>query len=114
MKHFRNEIYKFVATKGGNAPSYKFEVRASHGNIASIEHILYGEVEVSNRYTNFLVGIKLNPSMVAGQVSLGLAAVDTRLNMVKVTDFLDNEQFTHFKFKKLLLMNFSSEEKNSG
>ena len=30
--------------------------------------------------------------MVARQVSLGLAVVDTRLNMVKVTDFLDNEQ----------------------
>ena len=37
--------------------------------------------------------IKLNLSMVAGQVSLGLAALDTRLNMVKVTEFLDNEQF---------------------
>ena len=32
----QNEIHKFVATKGGNAPSYKFEVRASHGDIASL------------------------------------------------------------------------------
>ena len=29
---------------------------------------------MGTRDTNFLVGIKLNPSLVAGQVSLGLAA----------------------------------------
>ena len=92
VKHFRIGNYKFVAAKGGNAPSYKLEVRASPGNIAAIEHILYVEGEVSIRDTKILVGIKLNPGMVAGQVSLGLAALDTRLNMVKVTDFLDNEQ----------------------
>jgi len=97
VKHFRVEIFKFVAPKGGNAASYQLEVRASPGNISSIEHILYGEGEVVGRETNFLVGIKLNPSLVGGQMSLGLAAVDTSLNMVKVSDFLDNEHFTNLE-----------------
>eukprot|EP00090_Calanus_glacialis_P000024 TRINITY_DN10022_c0_g1_i1.p1 TRINITY_DN10022_c0_g1~~TRINITY_DN10022_c0_g1_i1.p1 ORF type:complete len:917 (-),score=322.44 TRINITY_DN10022_c0_g1_i1:110-2860(-) len=97
VKHFRIEIFKFVAPKGGNAASYHLEVRASPGNISSIEHILYGEGEMGTRDTNFLVGIKLNPSLVGGQVSLGLAAVDTSLNMVKVSDFLDNEHFTNLE-----------------
>eukprot|EP00092_Neocalanus_flemingeri_P017730 GFUD01019185.1.p1 GENE.GFUD01019185.1~~GFUD01019185.1.p1 ORF type:complete len:916 (+),score=230.63 GFUD01019185.1:47-2794(+) len=97
VKHFRVEIFKFVAPKGGNAASYQLEVRASPGNISSIEHILYGEGEMGGRDTNFLVGIKLNPSLVGGQVSLGLAAVDTSLNMVKVSDFLDNEHFTNLE-----------------
>jgi len=97
VKHFRVEIFKFVAPKGGNAATYQLEVRASPGNISSIEHILYGEGEMGGRDTNFLVGIKLNPSLVGGQVSLGLAAVDTSLNMVKVSDFLDNEHFTNLE-----------------
>ena len=84
VKHFRIEIFKFVAPKGGNAASYHLEVRASPGNISSIEHILYGEGEMGTRDTNFLVGIKLNPSLVGGQVSLGLAAVDSSLNLVRI------------------------------
>jgi len=97
VKHFKVEIFKFVAAKGGNAATYQLEVRASPGNIASIEHILYGEGEMTCKDTNFLVGIKLNPSLVGGQASLGLAAVDTSLNMVKISDFLDNEHFTNLE-----------------
>ena len=52
---------------------------------------------MGTRDTNFLVGIKLNPSLVGGQVRLGLAAVDSSLNMVKVSDFLDNEHFTNLE-----------------
>jgi DNA mismatch repair protein MSH2 len=93
VKHFRVDIFKFMAPKGGIAASYQLEVRASPGNISSIEHILYGEGEMGSRDTNFLVGIKLNPRLVGGQVSSKLAAVD----MVKVSDFLDNEHFTNLE-----------------
>ena len=91
VRHFRVEIFKFVGGKGGSAPTYNLEVRASPGNISSIEHILYGENESVSRETNFLVGVKVNPSLDNGQVSLGLAAVDTSLNVVKVIDFKDGE-----------------------
>jgi len=44
-----------------------------------------------------LVGIKLNPALVGGQVSLGIAAVDTSLNMVKILDLLDTQDFTNLE-----------------
>ena len=90
VRHFRVEIFKFVAGRGGSAPSYSLEVRASPGNIATIEHILYGEGGDSGaRDTNYLLGVKVNPAQEGGQLSLGLAAVDTCLNVVKVIDFKD-------------------------
>lgn len=90
VRHFRVEIFKFVAGRGGSAPSYSLEVRASPGNIATIEHILYGEGGDSGaRDTNYLLGLKVNPAQEGGQLSLGLAAVDTCLNVVKVIDFKD-------------------------
>ena len=90
VRHFRVEIFKFVAGRGGSAPSYSLEVRASPGNIATIEHILYGEGGDSGaRDTNYLLGLKVNPAQDGGQLSLGLAAVDTCLNVVRVIDFKD-------------------------
>ena len=90
VRHFRVEIFKFVAGRGGSAPSYSLEVRASPGNIATIEHILYGEGGDSGaRDTNYLLGVKVNPAQEGGQLSLGLAAVDTCLNVVRVIDFKD-------------------------
>ena len=90
VRHFPVEIFKFVAGRGGSAPSYSLEVRASPGNIATIEHILYGEGGDSGaRDTNYLLGVKVNPAQEGGQLSLGLAAVDTCLNVVKVIDFKD-------------------------
>ena len=90
VRHFRVEIFKFVAGRGGSAPSYALEVRASPGNIATIEHILYGEGGDSGaRDTNYLLGLKVNPAQDGGQLSLGLAAVDTCLNVVRVIDFKD-------------------------
>ena len=90
VRHFRVEIFKFVAGRGGSAPSYSLEVRASPGNIATIEHILYGEGGDSGaRDTNYLLGLKVNPAQDGGQLSLGLAAVDTFLNVVRVIDFKD-------------------------
>ena len=90
VRHFRVEIFKFVAGRGGSAPSYSLEVRASPGNIATIEHILYGEGGDSGaRDTNYLLGLKVNPAQEGGQLSLGLAAVDTCLNVVRVIDFKD-------------------------
>ena len=91
VRAFRVEIFKFVAGKGGSAPSYQLEARASPGNVSSIEHILYGEGESGRRDSNFLVAIKVSSGNVNGQISLGLAAVDTELNVVKVTDFQDSE-----------------------
>ena len=90
VRAFRVEIYKFVAGKGGSAPSYQLEVRASPGNVSAIQHILYGEEESVGRESNFLVGIKVSSGSVNGQLSLGLAAVDMSLNVVKVTDFQDS------------------------
>ena len=90
VRHFRVEIFKFVAGRGGSAPSYSLEVRASPGNIATIEHILYGEGGDSGaRDTNYLLGLKVNPAQDGGQLGLGLAAVDTCLNVVRVIDFKD-------------------------
>ena len=90
VRHFRVEIFKFVAGRGGSAPSYSLEVRASPGNIATIEHILYGEGGDSGaRDTNYLLGLKVNPAQDGGQLSLGLAAVDTCLNVIRVIDFKD-------------------------
>ena len=90
VRHFRVEIFKFVPGRGGSAPSYSLEVRASPGNIATIEHILYGEGGDSGaRDTNYLLGLKVNPAQDGGQLSLGLAAVDTCLNVVRVIDFKD-------------------------
>ena len=90
VRHFRVEIFKFVAGRGGSTPSYSLEVRASPGNIATIEHILYGEGGDSGaRDTNYLLGLKVNPAQDGGQLSLGLAAVDTCLNVIRVIDFKD-------------------------
>ena len=44
--------------------------------------------------TNCLVGIKLNPALDNGQINIGLAAVDSNLNLVKVTEFKDKEIFS--------------------
>jgi len=96
VKHFRVEIFKFVAAKGGNAATYKLEVRASPGNISALEHIIYGDSE-GNRDTNFLVGVKVNPSMDGGQIGLGIAAVDLSLNSVKVSDFQDNDKLINLE-----------------
>ena len=52
------------------------QVRASPGNISSVEHILYGEGE-DRRDTNFLVAIKLGPSSTSQQIVMGIAAVET-------------------------------------
>jgi len=93
VKHFKVEIFKFVASKGGNPATFKLEVRASPGNVAAIEHILYGEGESTNRDNNFLVGLKVNPSLVDGQISLGLAAIDAAFNLVRISDFLDTNSF---------------------
>ena len=97
VRYFRVEIYKFVPGKAGNAPSYNLEVRASPGNTASIEHILYGENDTGARDTNFLVGIKMNPSQEKSQVGLGLAAVDTCLNVVQVIDFSDGDSYANLE-----------------
>ena len=99
VRHFRVEIFKFVAGRGGSAPSYSLEVRASPGNIATIEHILYGEGGDSGaRDTNYLLGLKVNPAQDGGQLSLGLAAVDTCLNVVRVIDFKDTpDMFSSFE-----------------
>ena len=75
--------------KAGAAPSYSLEVRASPGNTAAIEHILYGENDTGCRDTNFLAGV--NFSTEGGQTTIGLAAVDTSLNMVKVVQFKDDQ-----------------------
>ena len=91
VRAFRVEIFKFLAGKAGSAPSYHLEVRASPGNISAIEHIVYGEGEPGGRDSNFLVGIKVNPSLVDGQVSLGLAALDPSLNVVRVTELQDSQ-----------------------
>ena len=94
VRAFRVEIFKFVAGKGGSAPSYHLEVRASPGNISAIEHILYGdggEPEQGGRESNFLVAIKVSPGTVSGQLSLGLAAVDVSLNVVRVTELQDSQ-----------------------
>jgi len=87
VKHFRVEIYKFVKT------GYELEVRASPGNIAAIEHILYGESDTV-KDCNYLAGVRL----VAGSagdsgVKVGFAAVDSSLNTMKVCDFVDTESF---------------------
>jgi len=89
VRHLRVEIYKFNAGKAGSAPSYSLEVRASPGNTAAIEHILYGENDTGSRDTNFLAGV--NFSTEGGQTTIGLAAVDTCLNMVKVVQFKDDQ-----------------------
>ena len=97
VRHFRVEIYKFIPGKVGNGPSYDLEVRASPGNTAAIEHILYGEGDTGSRDTNFLVGIKINPSQEQGQASLGIAAVDTCLNVVQIIDFADSESLANLE-----------------
>ena len=97
VRHFRVEIYKFFPGKAGSAPSYSLEVRASPGNTAAIEHILYGESDTVSRDTNFLVGITINTSQEQGQVSLGLAAVDTCLNLVQVINFRDSVYLTNLE-----------------
>ena len=66
------------------------QVRASPGNISSVEHILYGEGE-DRRDTNFLVAIKLGPSSTSQQIVMGIAAVETSLNSAHVTEVEDND-----------------------
>ena len=66
------------------------QVRASPGNISSVEHILYGEGE-DRRETNFLVAIKLGPSSTSQQIVMGIAAVETSLNSAHVTEVEDND-----------------------
>ena len=90
VRAFRVEIFKFVAGKAGSAPAYHLEVRASPGNISAIEHIVYSEGEPGGRDSNFLVGIKVSPSQASGQVILGLAALDSSLNVVRVTELQDS------------------------
>jgi len=90
VKHYRVEVFKFVAPRAGNAARYDLEVRASPGNISSVEHILYGEGE-DRRETNFLVAIKLGPSSTSQQIVMGIAAVETSLNSAHVTEVEDND-----------------------
>ena len=66
------------------------QVRASPGNISSVEHIVYGEGE-ERRETNYLVAIKLGPTSTPQQLVLGIAAVDTTLNSAYVTEVQDND-----------------------
>lgn len=67
--------------KGGKPASYELEVRASPGNISSIEHILFGEGDVV-RDCNYLVGVRLQGS--GDKLMVGVAAVDTSLNLIQV------------------------------
>ena len=66
------------------------QVRASPGNISSVEHIVYGEGE-ERRETNYLVAVKLGPTSTPQQLVLGIAAVDTSLNSAYVTEVQDND-----------------------
>jgi len=90
VKHYRVEVFKFVAPRAGNAARYDLEVRASPGNISSVEHIVYGEGE-ERRETNYLVAVKLGPTSTPQQLVLGIAAVDTSLNSAYVTEVQDND-----------------------
>ena len=91
----KNAGYSLFTGKAGAAPSYSLEVRASPGNTAAIEHILYGENDTGSRDTNFLAGV--NFSTEGGQTTIGLAAVDTSLNMVKVVQFKDDQILSGFE-----------------
>lgn len=90
VKHYRVEIFKFVAAKGGKSAFYELEVRASPGNISSVEHVLYGESEII-RDCNYLVGVKVEGS--GDQYQVGVAAIDTSLNLVQVCDLSDSSSF---------------------
>ena len=59
-------------------------MRASPGNIASIEHILYGDSDTV-KDCNYLAGVRLvvGSSGDSG-VKVGFAAVDSSLNTMKV------------------------------
>ena len=71
-------------------------MRASPGNISSVEHILYGEGE-ERRETNYLVAIKLGPASTPQQMVLGIAAVDTSLNSAHVAEVQDSELLQHLE-----------------
>lgn len=90
VKHMRVEIFKFSAPKGGKMACYQLEVRASPGNISAIEHILYGETDII-RDCNYLVGLQVSGS--GNQHHVGVVAVDTSLNLIQVSDFMENDNF---------------------
>jgi len=94
VKHLRVEIFKFIAAKGGKPPCYELEVRASPGNISAIEHVLYGDGDVV-RDCNYLVGVRLQGS--GDQLKVGVAAVDTSLNVIQVCDFDEVESFQNLE-----------------
>lgn len=84
VKHYRVEIYKF-----SKASSYDLEVRASPGNIAPVEHILYGESDIV-KDCNYLAGIKITGGAGA-DIRVGVTAVDSSLNIIKMSEFSDTE-----------------------
>ena len=59
-------------------------MRASPGNIASIEHILYGDSDTV-KDCNYLAGVRLVAGIAGDSgVKVGFAAVDSSLNTMKV------------------------------
>jgi len=94
VKHLRIEIYKFAAAKAGRPASYELEVRASPGNIAAVEHVLYGESDVV-RDCNYLAALRIQGS--ADQLQVGITAVDTSLNIIKMSDFSEGESLQNLE-----------------
>ena len=56
-------------------------MRASPGNIAAVEHVLYGESDTV-KDCNYLAGIKVTGT--GADLKVGIAAVDSSLNIIKV------------------------------
>jgi len=83
VKHYRVEVYKFTKNS-----TYELEVRASPGNIAAVEHVLYGESDTV-KDCNYLAGIKVTGT--GADLKVGIAAVDSSLNIIKISEFTDNE-----------------------
>ncbi|KAL5240610.1 hypothetical protein ACI65C_008020 [Semiaphis heraclei] len=86
INHYRVEIF---VNKGGK---WALDYKGSPGNLSQFEDLLFGNVEQIE--ANIVIALKLSPDFKNNKI-IGLGAVDTVENKFQLSEFTDDEYFSH-------------------